>query len=166
MRKMPGIISLFALLFAIIFAAGCIGLEDLLGQNENFSIDWSQKNLTGRLYGTVMNLKKEPLENVSVMLIGNSSNYTGLTDANGRYNVTGVRAGTYKVIVSKAEYRNVTLAKFTILGGYSYPWNVTLASSSGGFYGTITNLKKEPLENASILLMGNASSYTGLSDAN
>lgn len=172
MRKTPiGIILLFALLFAFIFAAGCIDLKDLLGSGENISFnisDWdgSQKNLTSSIYGIITDLKKAPLESASVMLIGDASNYSGFTDASGKYNLSGVPAGTYTIVVWKAEYRNVTLANFTFLGGYSYPWNVTLSSITGGLYGTITDLKKVPLENATVSLIGTTQNYSQISDEN
>lgn len=169
MRKTPiGMVLPFALLFAIIFAAGCCGLEDFMGDGGNISINnWTmpQRNLTSSLHGTVTNLKKAPLEGATILLIGDVSNYTRTSDANGRYNISGIRAGTYEIIVWKSGYRNMTLPIFTILGGYSYPWNVSLYSMNGELYGRITNLKNESLENVSILLIGNASNYTGLSGA-
>ena len=170
MRKRPiDTLLLFALLFAIIFAAGCIGLEDLTGYGENISINVSswdvpQKNLTSSLYGAITDLKKAPLEGVSVILLNNASNYSDLTDASGKYNVSGVLAGVYSIVVWKAGYRNVTIANFTILGGYSYPWNVTLAIPTSGLYGMITNQGKVPLEDVTVSIIGDAQNYSERTD--
>ncbi|MCX6773493.1 MAG: carboxypeptidase regulatory-like domain-containing protein [Candidatus Micrarchaeota archaeon] len=160
------------LLFAIVFSAGCCGmLEDLNNYNESISTDaenWEifQENLPGGIYGTVTNLENSALENASVALTGNASNYSDLTDANGKYNVSGVPAGSYRIIVSKAGYENVTFANLTIVAGYPYPWNVPLASSTGSFHGTIKNLKNASMENANISIFNDAQSYSGMSDEN
>jgi transglutaminase-like putative cysteine protease len=158
------------LLFAIIFASGCIELKDLMGYSENASTEtdnWTmpQRDLIGGVYGIVADMENAPLENASVMLIGNASNYSILTDADGAYNLSEVSEGIYTLVVRKEGYANQTVANFTILGGYSRSWRLFLVSSAGSLRGTITDLKKTPLENASVTLIGNASNYTGLSDA-
>lgn len=151
MRNMLAVI----LLFALILASGCISLRDLVGQMDNLSINNTilERNTTGSLHGNIAGPGKTPLENVSVMLIGNGS-YGGLTDADGNYAINGIPEGAYMIVVWKAGYKNVTIGKFSVLGGYSYPWNVTLYSSMSGFYGTITNRLKSPLENATISFIG------------
>jgi transglutaminase-like putative cysteine protease len=164
-----GIILLSALLLAIIFTAGCIKLKDLIGPGKNLSIntggwDVPQRNLTSGLQGTITNLKKAPLENASVTLTGPASSYSGLTDADGKYDVSGVPVGIYDLVVRKAGYENATRTKFSILGGRSYTWNVALSSQAGGLYGTITNRVKVPLENATISIIGNAQNYSGTTD--
>jgi len=143
------------LLFAIIIAAGCIELKDM-----------SQRNLTGSLYGTVTNLEDDPLENASVVLIGDAFNYSCLTDAGGNYNISGVPEGTYNIVVWKAGYTNETVADITIFGGDSIPWDFILFSSIASLYGTVTNLKKVPLEDATISIISDAQNYSGRTDKN
>lgn len=131
------VLFVFTLLF---FTLGCIEHEEPIGYEENVSwappsqpnltnltTGYQPRNLTASLYGTVVNLKKVPLDNVTVYVIGNVSNYSDITDENGRFNVTGIQLGTYALVVWKEGYRNATLPNFTFIGGYGYPWNVTIA---------------------------------------
>jgi transglutaminase-like putative cysteine protease len=89
--------------------------------------DHVQPSKTGSLYGTITDLKKVPLEGVTVSLINDVSSYSEMTDARGKFNVSGIAAGKYDVLVQKEGYRDVTLSDFSIQGGYSYPWNLTLS---------------------------------------
>jgi hypothetical protein len=124
-----------------------------------------QRDLIGGVFGIVRDMDNEPLENASILLIGNSSNYSEVTNANGKYNISGVPEGIYTIAVQKAGYANQSLADFPILGGYSRSWMFFLASSTGGLHGTVTNLAKVPLENVTISIIGDAQNYSGLTDA-
>jgi transglutaminase-like putative cysteine protease len=164
MRKIPiGII----LVLSVILAAGCCGLSGLTENTSTDTYNYSmpQRDMIGGVYGKVADMDNAPLENASILLMGNASNYSGLTDANGKYNLSEVPEGIYTIAVRKAGYANQTLADFAILGGYSRSWMFFLVGSTGGLYGTVANLGNAPLENASVMLMGNASSYSDVTDA-
>ena len=154
------------MLFAVIFSAGCCGLEEFAGGGWNGSIDIDdggggpQRNTTGGLYGTVTDLDYAPLENVSVTLIGDAANYSDSTGADGKYNIGGVPEGQYALVIWKEGYQNKTFDEFAVLGGYSRSSQFILVSSTGGLYGTITDLKKVPLADATVSIIGNGQNYS------
>lgn len=151
-------ISAFLFLLALILIAGCTELKGLADYNESIfngtGLGILQGNATSSIYGTITGPDKYPLENAMVALISNASNYSALTGADGKYRISGMDEGDYLIVVSKSGYRNATIPKFHIFARYSYPWNVTLASSASSLSGVITNLLKEPLEGAEIMLVG------------
>jgi hypothetical protein len=61
----------------------------------------------GVLWGYVYETRERPLEGASVEL-ANSHTYVGYTDAYGKYRITGIVPGTYKVTVSKQGYKTFT----------------------------------------------------------
>ncbi|VVB73808.1 Carboxypeptidase regulatory-like domain protein [uncultured archaeon] len=80
----------------------------------------------GGLYGTIMNRTESPVEDVSVSLIGDSSNYSSRTGGDGKYNLTGVPAGTYEIVVEKRGYRTVNYSNLTINARWPYSWNISI----------------------------------------
>jgi|GEM_PF-6204280 len=164
-------IPVIVILFAIIFAAGCCGLNGFMGPEENTSTNednWTMPQIStiGGLFGTVVDINNAPLENVSITMAGNASSYSALTDADGKYNISGVPEGIYTIVVRKEGYANQSLADFAIIGGYPDYWKFFLISLSGSLSGTITGLNSVPLENASVMLIGNESNYSAITDAN
>ena len=165
-------------LSVIIFSAGCCGLmEDVKNNDEsipiyidegNVSDDWgsSQGDLTGGIHGTVTDLYNAPLGNASVMLLGNNFDYIGLSDSNGNYNISGVPEGIYTLVASKEGYGNMTIADFSIIGGYPYSWDVILSSSTGSFHGTIKQLNNATIEDANVSIFNNDQSYSSITDEN
>lgn len=90
------------------------------------------------LHGTVTNLNKTPVEGVSVSLIGSVSNYSERTDKGGKYNFSGVPAGTYSVVMEKQGYRNVS-TDITLAAGRIYTWNATIARDCA-YYSVYTSV--------------------------
>jgi transglutaminase-like putative cysteine protease len=160
------------LLFTIIISTGCCGLlENLPDNEENIPIDtdnWEvpQENLNSSLYGIVTGPSNEPLENVSVIVIGEGSIYSGLTDSSGNYSITEIPQGSYALIVAKEGYKNVTISDFAFVGGYSHPWNVPLASSTGGLHGLVRDRNNDSAEGATVSLTGDAQNYSQNTDEN
>ncbi len=92
------------LLFIIIIAAGCTGLKNLKDNLTNIPTNMYgevQQNLPGNVYGMTRNMAHAPVEGVSILIRGNSSSYSGLTDANGIYNISGVPPGFYDIFAWK-----------------------------------------------------------------
>jgi len=80
----------------------------------------------GWLHGTVMSIFNASMADASVTLIGNASNYSVSTGADGTYNFTGVPSGAYGIVVGKPGYRNSS-ANITIAAGRTYTWNFNIA---------------------------------------
>jgi transglutaminase-like putative cysteine protease len=109
-------VSLFAIILAIIFSAGCIGTEII------------SQITTGSLHGTITDTKEVPLSDVSVSLISlaeNGSTYNEITDERGEYKFTDVPADTYNISLEKEGYRNVTFPVL-IMEQVSMTWNATI----------------------------------------
>lgn len=94
-------------------------------QSREWSVALKPIPTTGSLRGVVKNLRNASLENAFVILSSNSSSYNCSTDKDGEYNLTGVPAGSYAVMVGKQGFRNVT-GNLTILQGKTYAWNFTI----------------------------------------
>ncbi len=150
------------LLFSILFS-GCIEPGDFTGNGANFSIDFHM-NTTGSVHGTITGRDDAALENATITLVGNST-YSAHTDADGGYSINNVPEGAYILTASKPGYINITIFRYAVLGGRSRNWNASLSSATGGLYGTITNLLEIPLENASVTLMNESSSYSAYTDS-
>ena len=158
MRK--PIIAVF-LFLAAIFMFGCVNLDNFTFDNGPFG----HEDLTGSLHGTVTDADGAPLDGVSISLIGDEYTYSSRTGEDGTYEVTGVPAGTYRIVAEKEGYDDVTLPQFTISEDYSYKWNIALnpagSSGTGGLYGTVTDADGTPLYGVSVSLHGEESGYDG-----
>jgi transglutaminase-like putative cysteine protease len=164
--------------FFAIFMFGCVGLDSLFNNNPfgDFSFDNGpsiHESATGGMYGTITDANGAPVYGAYVSLNGEKSSYYNMTDKDGRYNITGVSAGTYNLLVEKEGYTSVKYPGFAISEGYSYEWSVALKTAeshgpdipeTGGLHGTIADMKSVPLEGAFVLLTGNAS-YNASTDA-
>jgi transglutaminase-like putative cysteine protease len=118
MRNIPiGII----LLLAIVFSAGCCGLNDFISQMQNISTDTGGEG-PATVSGNVINMANAPVQNVHILIIGNSSNYSGLTDVNGNYSISGVPPGVYDIFAWKEGYRGDNYTNMTIIGGDANSW--------------------------------------------
>jgi len=123
-----------------------------------------QRNVSSELYGTITDIYNKSLEGVSVSAIRGSSSYNGLTDADGNYRISKVPEGAYDLIVTKEGYKNITIYGFTLIGGFSHPWNLTLSSSTGSFHGKITSPNSDFIADANVSLVGDSNSYSGITD--
>ena len=145
--------SLIAIVFflAAILSSGCVELYGLLdsGLSDNGYFDNNpigDRSVTGGMHGTVTDYKDNPLDGAVVSLIGDEFTYSGRTGKDGMYNITGVPAGTYSIVVKKEGYDDRALPEFTILEDYSYKWDIMLSptyvpSTTGNLHGAITDRK-------------------------
>ena len=124
-KKLVVSVSLFAIIFAIVFSAGCIDIDTgIISQ-----INTSTQSDTGSLHGTITDSKQVPLGDVSVSLISlveNGSTYNYTSDEQGEYKFTDVPSAAYKVFVEKAGYRNITFPGLFIMEQSSMILNFTL----------------------------------------
>ncbi len=155
MRK-PIIAVVF--LLAVMFSSGCAGPNGPSGYEE----------LTSEVHGTITDANGVPLDGVSVSLVSNESTYRDMTGKDGTYNITGVPAGLYRLVVEKKGYDIPSLLPIMTWENNSYERSVVLkpagSSSRGGMQGTVRDLQNLSLEDVSVFLTGNISSYNCSTD--
>ena len=157
MRRLP---IITVLILAALFSAGCVGLDSLL---DGGIFDNGYDDLTGSLHGTITDADSVPLYGVSISLVGDEFTYSSRTVKDGTYEVTGVPAGTYDIVVERDGYGSVTLPHSVISAGHSYEWSIALnptgSSGTGGLSGTVTDTDGTPLYDASVSLNGEKFGY-------
>ena len=82
----------------------------------------------GRISGTVSDSARRPLDNASVSVSG--TRYGAISDANGRFTITGVPAGTYTVRVQRIGNRASETPNVVVSAGGTVEVNFTLAAAS------------------------------------
>ena len=109
-------VSLFAMMSALVFLAGCadLGLPDI------------PSSQSGNLNMKVLDTNNASLEGASILLIGYNASYKGITDESGKYSFNEIPAGTYTAIVVKPGYRDNS-GDITINPGSTHTWTFTIA---------------------------------------
>ncbi len=105
---------------------------------------------TGRLVGTVRNTGGEALQGVLVTATRTgAANVEVTTNAQGRYEVSDLAAGTYKVYYQKEGYQPTFVENVVVTAGQTTERNVTLtanAPTTGRLVGTVRNTAGEALQ--------------------
>lgn len=81
----------------------------------------------GRITGTVTDTARRPLDNASVSVVG--TRHGAISDANGRFTITGVPTGTYTVRVQRIGSRASETPNVVVAAGGSAEVNVTLTAA-------------------------------------
>ena len=102
-----------------------IGPDDFFNFGFDFDIPFYSMNYSV-LYGVVSNSSDSPISGALISLIGNDENFSGSTDNQGKFNISGITPGVYTIRVEKEGYRASTLPSFMFMEGHYYPWNLTL----------------------------------------
>ncbi|MBT7114193.1 MAG: TonB-dependent receptor, partial [Candidatus Marinimicrobia bacterium] len=117
------------------------------------SFTWAQT--TGKISGTVSSSDGQTLAGANVIIDGTSMG--AATDANGKYNILNVTAGTYSVTVNYIGYKNTTVSNVQAKSGLTTPMNFALESSViAGEAVTIVGTKRlvEPSATNSVRIVG------------
>ena len=117
------------------------------------SFTWAQT--TGKISGTVSSSDGQTLAGANVIIDGTSMG--AATDANGKYNILNVTAGTYSVTVNYIGYKNTIVSNVQVKSGLTTPMNFALESSViAGEAVTIVGTKRlvEPSATNSVRIVG------------
>ncbi len=107
--------------------------------------------LPGFIAGTVKNASTNPIPGALIEVYdGMTVIGKGTTDANGKYNISGIPPGTYTVVASAYTYRSQSVGA-TVTAGMTTTVNFTLQSDPGTIAGTVTDATTgSPIKSASI----------------
>ncbi len=102
--------------------------------SQNVQVDFQIERATSNISGYVTNISQSPEPNAvasaMVRIVGTA--FTAITDASGKYSITGVPQGTYDLVASKASdgYQDATKLSIPILEGTASV-NFTLVKALG-----------------------------------
>jgi len=82
----------------------------------------------GRITGTVSDSARRPLDHASVSVVG--TRHGAISDANGRYTIAGVTAGTYTVRVQRIGNRMVEIPNVSVTEGGATTVDATLSAAA------------------------------------
>jgi len=82
---------------------------------------------TGKLEGRVLDARKQPLAGANVALVG--APLGAIADADGRYSILNIPAGTYSVKVSLIGYQPVLTQQVVVSSDHTTPLDVTLGEA-------------------------------------
>jgi len=101
-----------------------------------------------------------PIQGVNVT----ASSYFSITDANGRYNIANVLAGTYTVTASKNGYQTASKTGVSVVAGQTTSLNFTLTPipTKGHIAGIVKDASGNPIEGVNVTANG----YFDITDAN
>jgi outer membrane receptor for ferrienterochelin and colicins len=95
---------------------------------------------SGRIAGTVSDSAKRPLENASVSVVG--TRYGAISDATGRFTVSGVPAGTYTVRVQRIGNKAVEVTNVAVGAGGTAEVNVSLTAAALQLGGVVVSASR------------------------
>jgi len=94
----------------------------------------------GRIAGTVTDSAARALDNASVSVVG--TRYGAITDANGRYAISGVAAGSYTVRVQRIGIRAVEVPNVVVVAGETREVNVALTAAALQLGGVVVSASR------------------------
>lgn len=94
----------------------------------------------GRIVGSVADSTKRPLDNASVSVVG--TRYGAISDANGRFGINNVPAGSYTVRVQRIGNKAMEVPNVTVTAGGTAEVNVTLQAAALQLGGVVVSASR------------------------
>ena len=95
---------------------------------------------TGRITGVVTDSAKRPLDNAAVTVVG--TRYSGISDAQGRYTIAAVPAGSYSLRVQRIGSRAQTVPNVSVTAGTTTSADITLEAASVQLGGVVVSASR------------------------
>lgn len=122
---------------------------------------------SGSISGQVTDDDGNPVQGAAVSVVDGSRTRTAVTDAEGKYTIVNVTAGSgYTVTASKPEYLDGIATGVGVTSGeMTENVNITILHNVGSISGIVTNSSGEPAGGATVTAVSGDSSYSVITDA-
>ncbi len=131
MRKLTSILA------AVMIATFTVGPVSAATPNVPVTV---AQNANATVQGTVTDDSGAPVTNATVVIRG-ASTYTGTTDKNGAFSISGIAPGVYVLAITKPGYETATATDFAVLGGQTQSVQVTIHPQTFSSLRTIATVR-------------------------